>query len=138
MKAKSPEDRKCFVQQARICDNCLGSGHMALDCRSKMKCQVNGCGWKHRMLRRRATGIASLLTILQSPRRRLERVPSVQPGSLEQVPLAGLGCWSVWCCRLWREQCLFKNLSSCHERKRSAEHNCGKRTTGSLFGCYIM
>lgn len=48
MKAKSPEDRKCFVQQARICDNCLGSGHMALDCRSKMKCQVNGCGWKHR------------------------------------------------------------------------------------------
>ena len=20
---------------------------MAMDCRSKMKCQVNGCGWKH-------------------------------------------------------------------------------------------
>ena len=47
MKAKSPEERKSFVQQARLCDNCLGSGHMAMDCRSKMKCQVNGCGWKH-------------------------------------------------------------------------------------------
>ena len=47
MKAKSPEERKSFVRQARLCDNCLGSGHMAIDCRSKMMCQVNGCGWKH-------------------------------------------------------------------------------------------
>ena len=47
MKAKSPEERKGFVRQARLCDNCLGSGHMAKDCRSKMRCQVNGCGWKH-------------------------------------------------------------------------------------------
>lgn len=47
MKAKSPEERKSFVRQARLCDNCLGSGHMAIDCRSKMTCQVNGCGWKH-------------------------------------------------------------------------------------------
>ena len=47
MKAKSPEERKSFVRQARLCDNCLGTGHMAMDCRSKMKCQVNGCGWKH-------------------------------------------------------------------------------------------
>lgn len=44
MKAESPEERKSFVRRARLsCDNCLGSGHMA----SKMKCQVNGCGWKH-------------------------------------------------------------------------------------------
>ena len=47
MKAKSPEERKSFVRQARLCDNCLGGRHMAKDCRSKMKCQVNGCGWKH-------------------------------------------------------------------------------------------
>ena len=47
MKAKSREERKSFVRQARLCDNCLGSGHMAMDYRSKMRCQVNGCGWKH-------------------------------------------------------------------------------------------
>jgi len=44
MKAKGPEERKSFVQQARLCDNSLGSGHMVMGCRSKMKCQVNGCG----------------------------------------------------------------------------------------------
>lgn len=47
MKAKSPEERKSFVRQVRLCDNCFASGHMAMDCRSKMRCQVNGCGWKH-------------------------------------------------------------------------------------------
>ncbi|PFX11376.1 hypothetical protein AWC38_SpisGene24930, partial [Stylophora pistillata] len=47
MRAKSPEERKSFVRRARLCDNCFGSGHMASDCRSRMKCQVNGCGWKH-------------------------------------------------------------------------------------------
>ena len=47
MKAKNPEERKSFVRQTRLCDNCLGSGHMTMDCRSKMKCQMNVCGWKH-------------------------------------------------------------------------------------------
>ena len=47
IKAKSLEERKIFVRQGRLCDNCLGSGHMAMYCRSKMMCQVNGCGWKH-------------------------------------------------------------------------------------------
>ena len=47
MKAKSPEERKSFVRQVRLCDNCFASGHMPMDCRSKMRCQVNGCGWKH-------------------------------------------------------------------------------------------
>lgn len=47
MKAKSPEERKNFVRQARLCDNCFGRGHVAMECRSMMKCQVNGCGWKH-------------------------------------------------------------------------------------------
>ena len=46
-KAKSPEERKSFVRQAKLCNNCLGSGHMAMDCRSKLKYQVNECGWKH-------------------------------------------------------------------------------------------
>ena len=47
VKAKSPEQRKSFVRQVRLCDNCFASGDMAMDCRSKMRCQVNGCGWKH-------------------------------------------------------------------------------------------
>ncbi|XP_078382246.1 uncharacterized protein LOC144664919 [Oculina patagonica] len=47
MKAKTPEERKSFVRQARLCDNCFQSGHMAMNCGSKMKCQVSGCGWKH-------------------------------------------------------------------------------------------
>lgn len=50
MKAKSPEERKKFVRQARLCENCFRSGHMAMDCRSRMKCQVIGCGWKHHTL----------------------------------------------------------------------------------------
>ena len=50
MKAKSPEERKTFVQQAKLCKNCLGSGHMAVDCRSKLKYQVNECGWKHHIM----------------------------------------------------------------------------------------
>ena len=66
-----------------------------MDCRSKMKCQVNGCGWKHHTMlhvkkkSNKATVIAPLLTILQSPRMRLERVPSVEPERLERVPSAG-------------------------------------------------
>ena len=47
MKAMTPGERKSFVRQAGLCDNCFGSGHVALNCGSKMKCQVNGCGWKH-------------------------------------------------------------------------------------------
>ena len=47
MKAKSPEEGKSFVRQARLCDNRFGRGHVAMECRSMMKCQVNGCGWKH-------------------------------------------------------------------------------------------
>ena len=37
MKAKSPEERKSFVRQVRLCDNCFAGGHVAMDCRSKMK-----------------------------------------------------------------------------------------------------
>ena len=44
MKVKSPEERKGFVRKTSLCDNCFRSGHMAIDRRSKMKCQVNGCG----------------------------------------------------------------------------------------------
>ena len=47
MKAMTPGERKSFVRQTGLCDNCFGSGHVALNCGSKMKCQVNGCGWKH-------------------------------------------------------------------------------------------
>lgn len=44
MKVKSPEERKGFVRKTSLCDNCFRSGHMAIERRSKMKCQVNGCG----------------------------------------------------------------------------------------------
>ena len=44
MKVKSPEERKGFVRKTSLCDNCFRSGHMAIDRRSKVKCQVNGCG----------------------------------------------------------------------------------------------
>lgn len=47
MKAKTPEERKSFVRQARLCDNCFQSGHIAMNCTSKNRCQVSGCGWKH-------------------------------------------------------------------------------------------
>ena len=47
MKAMTPGERKGFVRQAGLCDNCFGRGHIAINCGSKMKCQVNGCGWKH-------------------------------------------------------------------------------------------
>ena len=47
MEALTPGERKSFVRQAGLCDNCFGRSHMAINCRSKMKCQVNGCGWKH-------------------------------------------------------------------------------------------
>ena len=51
MEAKSPEERKGFVRQAGSRGNYFGSGCMAIECSSKMKCQVNGCGWKrHTML----------------------------------------------------------------------------------------
>ena len=51
MEAKIPEERKGFVRQARPCGNYFGSGCMAIECSRKMKCQVNGCGWKrHTML----------------------------------------------------------------------------------------
>ena len=47
MKTMTPGERKSFVRQTGLCDNCFGRGHIAINCRSKMKCQVNGCGWKH-------------------------------------------------------------------------------------------
>ena len=50
MKAKSPEERKAFVRQARLCDNCFGRGDVAKDCSSNMKCPVSGCGWKHQSM----------------------------------------------------------------------------------------
>ena len=77
-------------------------------------------------LRKRVTIIATLLTIMQSPLRRLEQVPSVEPGRLERVHQQGRGCWSVWCYSLWQEERLFKNRFSRRERKRSAQHNSGK------------
>ena len=43
----TPGERKSFVRQAGLCDNCFGRGHIAINCGCKMKCQVNGCGWKH-------------------------------------------------------------------------------------------
>ncbi|KAL9984440.1 hypothetical protein ACROYT_G006731 [Oculina patagonica] len=47
MKEKTPEERKSFVRQARLCDNCFQSGRLAMNCISKKKCLVRECGWKH-------------------------------------------------------------------------------------------
>ena len=46
----TPGERKSFVRQAGLCDNCFGRGHIAINCGSKMKCQVNGCVWKHHIM----------------------------------------------------------------------------------------
>ncbi|KAL9964892.1 hypothetical protein ACROYT_G028600 [Oculina patagonica] len=92
MKAKTPEERKSLVRQARLCDNCFQSGHMAMNCGSKMKCQVSGCGWNTTQccMSERRMKITTLLVItLQSPYNRLDPLPLVKPVRLERVPSMG-------------------------------------------------
>lgn len=46
-KNKTPQQRKEFTMQARLCHNCLGRNHIASNCRSEFTCKVSGCGKKH-------------------------------------------------------------------------------------------
>ena len=141
MKAKSPEERKSFVRQARLCDNCLGSGHMAMDCRSKMRCQVNGCGWKHHTMLHVKKKSNSNSTPPNHPAVTSEETgTSTISGAGETGTSTVSGAGDAGRCGAtdWQEECLFKNRSSRRERKRSAQLSCGKRATGSWFGRYVM
>jgi hypothetical protein len=46
-KGKSPADRLKFTRSKQLCDNCLGQGHRAFNCKLDRKCSVPGCGKKH-------------------------------------------------------------------------------------------
>lgn len=46
-KEKTPQQRREFTMQARLCHNCLGRNHLAANCRSDNTCRVQGCGRKH-------------------------------------------------------------------------------------------
>jgi hypothetical protein len=46
-KEKSPQERRDFAMQARLCHNCLGRNHVASECRSEYICRVPECGKKH-------------------------------------------------------------------------------------------
>lgn len=115
MEAKSPEERKGFVRQARPCGNYFGSGCMATECSSKMKCQVYGRGWKRH-------------TILHLVRKKkqddinggtpLRREPAVTRGK------TGAGD-SVRCSATesGKKNVCFKNRSCCCEGTRPAQRN---------------
>ena len=46
-KQMSPRDRLKYVQDNKICENCLLSNHVVANCRKVSVCTVPGCGQKH-------------------------------------------------------------------------------------------
>ena len=58
-------ERSETVKQANLCFKCLKGKHLARDCKSKLKCGIDGCERNHnRMLYNRQTGTHELI---QSP-----------------------------------------------------------------------
>ena len=47
---KSYEERMEAAKMKRLCFNCLKPGHLAQNCESDERCEVNGCGRKHATL----------------------------------------------------------------------------------------
>ena len=47
---QSLEERKNFVQNKKLCKNCLSKGHQLDACVSKFTCQKDGCSQKHHTL----------------------------------------------------------------------------------------
>lgn len=47
---KDNEVRQRILAKSRLCFTCLGKGHMSKVCRSKKKCQENGCTQFHHKL----------------------------------------------------------------------------------------
>ena len=41
------DDRRKFIREKRLCDNCFQSGHISRGCTKASKCNVNGCKRKH-------------------------------------------------------------------------------------------
>ena len=46
-KEKTPQSRRDFVIQSKLCLNCLGRNHVASECRSENTCKVPGCSQRH-------------------------------------------------------------------------------------------
>ena len=46
-KAMRPLERRKFVKDNQLCENCLLSNHLVADCRKNSVCSVPGCGKKH-------------------------------------------------------------------------------------------
>ena len=59
------EERFGFVKNARLCFSCLNKGHMTRECRSRKRCEKNGCQRFHHPLLHSdpptASGVASVL-----------------------------------------------------------------------------
>ena len=49
-KDSSVSERYKMVKDSRLCYSCLHKGHITKDCRSKKKCEVNGCTRQHHPL----------------------------------------------------------------------------------------
>ena len=46
-KGMKPTERRKFVMDRKLCENCLLDNHMVTDCRKNTYCSVPGCGQKH-------------------------------------------------------------------------------------------
>ena len=44
---KSPEQRKHFVINNKLCLNCLSNNHFVKECQSKYRCTISNCGKSH-------------------------------------------------------------------------------------------
>ena len=47
---KSYDERRQFIRDNKLCDNCFIPWHVARRCRFSSRCEIDGCTWKHHTL----------------------------------------------------------------------------------------
>lgn len=66
---QSLDERKRFIDQKKLCSNCLHPGHFVRDCPKESFCRVQGCSGKHSTFLhpKDSTNASTTLTVADSP-----------------------------------------------------------------------
>ena len=69
---QSLEERQRFIDDKKLCSNCLSAGHFVHECPKESFCRIQGCTGKHK---------SSTLRALQPPQTSRRQAPSSRPKS---------------------------------------------------------